>query len=103
MEFLGYVVTRYATAIGLGFVAAEGLEVDIGRVHVTGELPPRLLAHLAGRRRHRPHAAGPAGLGPVDRVLSMDDRNPKDGPTISARANRVRRPVPTGALDGRTG
>jgi hypothetical protein len=55
-------------------VLGEGLEVDVGRVHLGEELAPRLGVDVAGRHRHRLHAQGVAGVGGVHRVLGKDHR-----------------------------
>ena len=52
----------------------EGLEVDVGRVHVAVELGPRLVANFSGRDGHGLDAPLATGLRHVDGVLVEDHR-----------------------------
>ncbi len=55
-------------------IVSEGLQVDIGRVHVLIEFTARFVAHVAGRDRHRLDVVRAARLGHVDGVLHEHHR-----------------------------
>jgi len=55
-------------------VVGESLEVDVRGVHVGVEVASWPVVHVPGGDRDRPHPAGVAGLGHVDRVFGEDHR-----------------------------
>ena len=55
-------------------LVGEGLQVDVGGVHLREERAPRLGVDIAGGDRHRLDTQRVAGDGGVHRVLGEDDR-----------------------------
>ena len=55
-------------------IFAEGLQIDVGGVHVAEELAARLLAHIAGSHRYRANAVLAAGNRGIDGIFHEDDR-----------------------------